>query len=351
MFKLPTEVAHRITAFVGDQVQRSPIVAPLVKKAYYFDDSRLRVQIHGLTFRNPVGLAAGFDKNAHLVDLFYLLGFGFTEVGSVTSLPHDGNPKPRLFRLLEDNGLINRMGLNSEGVEQVKRNLRRVKTRYSLGINITKSNKPEIYGDEAIEDICDAFKGIVPEADYITLNISCPNTPDGRTFEDPQALKELLSAIREKRELSLPIFIKVSPDLTQGQLEGIVRISLEYSMNGFVATNTSSKRENLRTSQEELTRIGKGGLSGPPIRDKSTKVVRTIYKLTRGRVPIIGCGGISTAEDAFEKIKAGASAVQLFTGLVYEGPGIATRINQGLIELLNRERIVNLHEAVGIESK
>src|SRR3989344_2537197 len=315
----------------------------------YHDDTRLHAEVFGLSFRNPVGLAAGFDKNAELMNLFYSLGFGFVEVGSVTANSSEGNKKPRLFRLSKDQALVNRLGLNSRGADKVYQNLQ-VQAKFPVGINIAKTNDKKISGDEAVKDYLHTFATLSPLASYVTLNISCPNTEDGRTFEDPKTLDSLLFEIRRFTCVNVPVLVKLSPDLSEESLTKIIEVCDLYNIDGYIVANTSSRRENLLSGTEEISGIGLGGLSGKPIQRKSTQTIKFVHRLTQGKVPIIGVGGIDSAESAYEKIKAGASLIQLYTGLIYQGPMLARRINKGLIYLLERDGLNNISKAVGVEN-
>ncbi len=309
----------------------------------------------GLHFANPVGLAAGFDKNAELVRFWPSVGFGFAEAGSVTALPSEGNPRPRAFRLPADRALINRMGLNNVGAIAVAAHLAELRKPegFVLGINVAKTHDAAILGDEAIEDFRTSVHHLLPFADYLALNVSCPNTAEGKTFEEPEALDALLSAVMEERATqnsSVPVLVKFSPHASvqhMGNVDELVALSLEHGVEGFIATNTASDREGLRSSKARLADIGEGGLSGRPLATRSTALVRHLFRKTKGAVPIIGVGGIDLPETAYERIRAGASLVQLYTGLVYEGPALIKRINKGLVRFLERDGFGSIGEAVG----
>lgn len=316
-------------------------------------DGRLRVQIGALSFSNPVGLAAGFDKNAIAVQVWPGFGFGFIEIGAVTSNPQPGNPKPRLFRLPEDEALINRLGFNNDGAEVVAARLEALtkngRPRIPLGINIGRSRA--VQTEKAAADYLATFERLYPFGDYFTLNVSSPNTPELRDLQERNRLQELLHAIRSKnQELALhfkgkekPVFVKIAPDLELAQVDEIIEVARSQNVSGIIATNaTAGLREKLVSRSDEP-----GGLSGKPLRDLATAFIRHIYRQTRGELPIIGSGGVFTASDAFEKIKAGASAVQIYTGFVYEGPAAVKRINLGLLRLIEQEGFKNLSEAIG----
>lgn len=356
LFRLDPEQAHSV-AMAAARLSVLTRTDSLVESSLEYEHGRIRQEIWGKIFPNPVGLAAGFDKNASLLDFWSTIGFGFVEVGSVTARPSKGNPRPRAFRLPEEGAIINRMGLNNKGAHKIAERLARANPRrdYVLGINLAKTHDSRILGESAVEDFRESFRLLAPYADYIALNVSCPNTSDGRTFEDPEALEQLLHGLREDRAVldrPVPLVIKLSPPhsdrvVYDSDVEAIVDLSRRYGIDGFIATNTASDRENLETNGEQLAAIGSGGLSGRPLEARSTHLVRYLYRLTGGRVPIIGVGGIFSAEDAYRKVRAGASLVQLYTGLIYEGPMLIHEIKKGLVELLLRDGFERITDAIG----
>jgi dihydroorotate dehydrogenase len=318
----------------------------------------------GLNFSNPVGLAAGFDKNGVAARELAALGFGFLELGTVTHLAQPGNPQPRLFRLPRDRALINRQGFNNDGAAALAARLERgERPGCVLGINIGKSRAVEVA--EATADYLASFEIVYPHADYITINVSSPNTPHLRELQRADALAELLAALQKRgQELSrrdgrtaapdrrVPLLVKVAPDLEEGDLEMIIDVARRTGIDGIVATNTTIARENLsNTPPSVVSSIGAGGLSGAPLRVRSTEVIRTLYRLSRGTIRIVGVGGIFNAADAWEKICAGASLVQLYTGFIYEGVTAARDINEGLADILRREGFRTLDEAVGCRAQ
>jgi dihydroorotate dehydrogenase len=338
------EHAHELTMSMASGLNRFAIGNTLAKQIYDWQSPNLHQHIAGLSFRNPVGLAAGFDKNARLPRLLEAAGFGFVEVGSITAQPASGNPRPRMFRLPEDRSLINRMGLNNEGAEAITNRIANLRSDLSipLGINIAKTNDATIHGDAAVRDYVTSLRLAVPVADYITVNVSCPNTGEGKTFEDPKALEVLLASIRtalqEIGDDSLsPVFVKLSVDLDDDQVRELADVCLRYEMDGFVATNTSNSREDLRTNPTELEKIGHGGLSGHAIHDRSKHIIHTLFEHTKGTKPIIGVGGIDSPQAALETLQAGASLLQIYSGLVYEGPGLIKRINKYLATKMKSE--------------
>ena len=307
-----------------------------------------QVSVAGLTFPNPVGVAAGFDKDAEVPDALLGLGFGFTEVGSITPKPQAGNPKPRLFRLTEDAGVINRMGFNNSGAEVA---LTRLKARAGkpgiVGINIG-ANKD---ADDRIADYAQMTRLMAPYASYLAVNVSSPNTPGLRALQDEGALTALIEGVIEARsqvtpDAPPPIFLKVAPDLEPADIDAIARIALEKQLGALIVSNTTISRPALRSRHAGET----GGLSGAPLRDLAQQRLRDFRKATGGQVPLIGVGGIASAEHAWERIKAGASLVQLYSAMVYHGPGLGAQVAKGLERLMKREGFSNIADAVGIES-
>lgn len=356
LFSLGAEGAHHVGTGAA-RLAQTLRAAALVEPMFAYEHDALRQTVLGHDFASPVGLAAGFDKNAVLVPFWEKLGFGFVEVGSVSARPARGNARPRAFRLPADGALINRMGLNNQGAEKVARRLARTAARRSvpLGVNLAKTHDPTIHGDAAVDDFRQSFRLLAPHAAYVALNISCPNTTEGKTFEAPDALDALLTAVFEERKaagLDVPVLVKLSPPLNEkvvydSLVEDVLALSLQHGVAGFIAANTASDREGLATAPEVLEKIGRGGLSGAPIEQRATRLVRYLYRKTEGRLPIIGVGGVASAEAAYAKIRAGASLVQLYTGLVYEGPGLVRRIKEGLVALLERDGLANIAEAIG----
>jgi dihydroorotate dehydrogenase len=311
----------------------------------------------GLTFRNPVGLAAGFDKNGEAADALSALGFGFIEVGTVTSDPQPGNDTPRLFRLPRDRALINRLGFNNCGAKQLVKNLKHHAPDCVLGVNIGKARKVPL--EKAVADYLKTFTIVYGVADYIAVNVSSPNTPQLRELQETENLRELLTQLQTRnRELAekqslpapRPLLLKIAPDLNHESIASIVEVAQQAGISGIIATNTTTNRDGLQSSSARVASAGEGGLSGAPLRERSNEVIRTIYRLTNGTLPIIGVGGVFTAEDAWEKICAGASLIQLYTGFIYEGPSAARRINEGLRRIVTARGYVSLDEAVGCES-
>ena len=352
---MPAETAHHLSLGAARLAQTAG--SGVIDRVFRYEHDTLRVSLWGHTFSNPIGLAAGMDKNAKLIDFWPTLGFGFAEVGSVTYRPSRGNPRPRAFRLEEDEALINRMGLNNQGAEKVALRIgdRGMYHPFPLGINLAKTHDPTIVGQDAIDDYAESFRLLAPSANYVALNISCPNTSEGKTFEDPESLDRLLVAIDEVRKevnQRVPILVKLSPPLSDRVVfdsltDELIGVCKSHGVNGLIATNTASNRDELSTPTDVIERIGPGGLSGKPIERRSTRLVRYLYEKTDGVIPIIGVGGVDSGASAYEKIKAGATLVQLYTGLVYHGPGLIRTIKQQLVELLREDGYVSVSQAVG----
>lgn len=345
LFQLSADRAHEIAIDLSGFVSRYNLLTGILKTIYQKDDPRLKQQIWGLDFKNPVGLAAGFDKNGTILRLIEALGFGFSEIGSITANAGTGNPKPRSFRLPDDRSLINRLGLNNDGAKTVVKRLKKIDLNIPLGINIAKTHNPDISGNSALEDYMFSFTLAKEIADYITINISCPNTAEGKTFEDPETLNSLLAHLKVGNDASdPPVLIKLSVDLEDSHLRELLTVAENYAVSGYVATNTSSKRENLNTGSATLKKIGSGGLSGKSIQHKSTHIIEQISEFTKGEKTIIGVGGVFTAKDAIEKLKAGADLIQIYTGMVYEGPAIAKNINSGIVQYLEENGLEHVYQ-------
>jgi len=308
-----------------------PAIRRALRAAFVLRDPTLERRLWGMTFPNPVGLAAGFDKDAKYTDALSCLGFGFIEIGTVTPRPQPGNPKPRLFRLPADGALINRMGFNNDGSAQAALRLKRRRERIIIGGNIGKNKLTP--NEEAADDYETCFRDLHKVVDYFVVNVSSPNTPGLRQLQDKEPLTALLTrlqAINDEYPKRKPILLKIAPDLSNQELDDIIEIVKITNLDGIVATNTTISRSGLHTPAGEVTAIGAGGLSGMPLRDRATEVIRYISKATQRQVPIIASGGIFTAADAIEKLKAGAVLVQVYTGFIYEGPAIAKKICKGL---------------------
>lgn len=327
LFLLPPETAHHYAL----KLAGFPPVGKLLKEVYRFERPSLRREVFGLSFPNPVGLAAGFDKNAEYFAELADLGFGFVEIGTVTPRPQPGNPLPRLFRLPKDAALINRMGFNNDGAEAIAERLRRRRPGLLIGGNIGKNKSTP--NQEALKDYEYCFERLYEAVDYFVVNVSSPNTPGLRELQEKEPLTRLLrhlQTLNRAKPRSKPLLLKIAPDLSATQLDDIIEIVRETGIAGVIATNTTVSRENLHTPAEQVAQLGEGGLSGRPLRQRSTEVIRYLRRKSGGAFPIIGAGGIHSPEDALEKLQAGASLVQLYTGFVYEGPGLIRRIKKAL---------------------
>lgn len=299
------------------------------------ESPKLEREVFGIKFSNPVGLAAGFDKDAKWIENLEGLGFGFVEIGTVTPVGQPGNDKPRLFRLPQDNALINRMGFNNEGVKSAVERIKKSNHKIILGGNIGKNKVTP--NEDALSDYMICFHELFAHVDYFVVNVSSPNTPGLRALQDKEPLMAILNALQSennKKETPKPILLKIAPDLTDAQLDDIVEIVNTTKISGVVATNTTIARAPLSTGSKEVEAIGAGGLSGLPVKNRSTEVIRYLHTKSGGSFPIIGVGGIENGKDALEKLKAGASLIQVYTGFIYEGPMIAKKINRYLADHL-----------------
>ena len=333
LFKLDAERAHH---FVFDNLRRTarvPGAAAALRSIYDYQHPSLEREVFGLRFRNPVGLAAGLDKNAVLTDELGSLGFGFVEIGTVTPRPQPGNPAPRLFRLPQDEALLNRMGFNNDGAAAAAARLReRHNRQLIIGGNIGKNK--DTPNEQAGDDYIAAFEALAEVVDYFVVNVSSPNTPGLRELQDKKPLISLLQQVQARnqaRPQPRPLLLKIAPDLTDAQLDDILEIARETQLSGLVATNTTIGRSGLTTPAGQVASYGAGGLSGRPLRARATEVIAYLHRRSQGELPIIGAGGIHSAADALEKMAAGATLVQLYTGFVYEGPGLIKRINQAIV--------------------
>lgn len=332
LFLKDPEAAHESGVGLAKLASTSSFISYLTKMVYQSSDKGLSQNLFGLNFPNPVGLAAGFDKNGETPLAMQALGFGFVEVGSITAKAAAGNPKPRAFRLPKDESLINRMGLNNQGADVIIPRLKKLNLNIPLGVNIAKTNDISIHGDAAVQDYKYSYELAQEVADYITVNISCPNTGEGKTFEDPDALRELLRTLETQRDGRVPTLVKFSVDTDKETLEKLVEICEDHKISGYLATNTSSLRSGLKTGDQILSSIGNGGLSGKAISVRSTEMVGWLNEMIGKTKPIIGVGGIDSVEEAIRKMEAGARLIQVYTGLIYQGPGLVKTIKKGLQE-------------------
>jgi len=331
LFLVDPELAHYIVAHGLRLIMKIPGVSLIFNWVYGFKHKDLAREVFGLRFENPVGLAAGFDKNAYSVDDYANLGFGFIEVGTVTPKAQAGNPTPRLFRLPQDEALINRMGFNNDGMFAIQKRLAARKSKVIVGGNLGKNKVTP--NEEAEEDYCLSFETLFNDVDYFAVNVSSPNTPNLRALQEKEPLKKLLMRLQklnQSKQKPKPILLKIAPDLTNEQLDDVIEIVIETKLAGIIATNTTISRNGLNSSGKLTNEMG--GLSGRPLRERSTEVIAYLHGKSNGEIPIIGVGGIHSAEDAVEKLKAGACLIQLYSGFVYEGPGLIKKINQAILK-------------------
>lgn len=333
LFRFNPEKAHHLTFSLIRTAHLIPGFPALFRALYKVDHPALKRTLFGIVFTNPVGLAAGLDKDALVFNELGNFGFGFIEIGTVTPKPQDGNDKPRLFRLIKNEALINRMGFNNKGVNAAAERLKHRKDKnLIIGGNIGKNKITD--NDKAIDDYEICFNSLFDVVDYFVVNVSSPNTPNLRALQEKEPLKKLLNHLQQlnlKKSTPKPILLKIAPDLTNEQLDEIIEIVIETKIAGVIATNTTISREGLNYTPEEIAAFGAGGLSGKPLTERSTEVIRYLKTKSNNAFPVIGVGGIHSAKDAIDKIKAGADLVQLYTGFIYEGPALVKAINKELI--------------------
>jgi dihydroorotate dehydrogenase len=332
LFSFDPEKVHYITLNLLKLIFTIPFVRILTKISFTKKNNILEKELFGLKFPNPVGLAAGFDKNGKYIKELSAFGFGFIEIGTITPKPQPGNPKKRVFRLINDSAIINRLGINNQGsivcAERLKKNKENIIIGGNIGKNTSTSN------ENAANDYITNFTTLHPYVDYFVLNVSCPNVSNFTKLQDVAFLKELLPKLKSfnnEQSKSKPILIKISPDLSNEQLDETIELIIDEKLDGIIATNTTTSRSKLLTSQSKIDQIGNGGLSGKPIADRSNEVIQYISKKTNKKLPIIGVGGIMSAEDAVNKLKAGADLVQIYTGFIYSGPSLIKKTNQLII--------------------
>ncbi|MDO9552325.1 quinone-dependent dihydroorotate dehydrogenase [Rhodonellum sp.] len=335
LFLKNPEDAHHFTFAWIKRTFNLPLLKSMVKGVFAYENPVLEREVFGLKFKNPVGLAAGFDKDGKLIDEMAMLGFGFIEIGTLTPVAQEGNPQPRLFRLPEDEALINRMGFNNGGVKEAVERLKKRKSDVLIGGNIGKNKVTP--NESAVDDYLICLEELHPYVDYFVVNVSSPNTPNLRDLQEKEPLKKLLSAVKsanDQKGKPKPILLKIAPDLTNGQLDDIVEIVLETKIDGVIATNTTIDRSQLKTSPSKVAAFGAGGVSGKVLAKRSTEVIRYLSEKSNKAFPIIGVGGIYSAEDAIDKLEAGASLIQIYSGMIYEGPGLIKRIKKGIVRHL-----------------
>jgi dihydroorotate dehydrogenase len=334
LFRFDAEKVHYFVVGLLQLIVKFPPTKWIFRSMYHVEHPALEREFIGLKFPNPVGLAAGFDKNAKYFNELESCGFGFIEIGTVTPLAQPGNDLPRLFRLKKDEAILNRMGFNNDGVQEALKHLKARKNhQLIIGGNIGKNKWTP--NEEALNDYLICFDALFDEVDYFVVNVSSPNTPNLRALQEKGPLMELLSTLQQKNKAKAnpkPILLKIAPDLTNEQLDEIIEIVQETKIAGLIATNTTISREGLITPSAEVEALGAGGVSGKPLTQRSTEVIRYIHTKSNGSIPMMAVGGIHTAKDALDKIDAGATLVQLYSGFIYEGPGLIKEINQALIK-------------------
>jgi dihydroorotate dehydrogenase len=332
-FLFPAETAHQLVFGILKVVSAIPFVPNLFRIFYTIENEKLEREVFGIKFPNPVGLAAGFDKDAKLYNELFNFGFGFVEIGTLTPKAQPGNEKPRLFRLPEDEALINRMGFNNGGVKEAVERLKTKERNLIVGGNIGKNkNTPN---EDAVSDYIFSFLTLFSYVDYFVVNVSSPNTPGLRSLQEKEPLTNILTQLMDvnrKQDKPKPILLKIAPDLTDSQLDDIIDIVKTTQIDGVIATNTTVSREKLNTNNVTVEKIGNGGLSGKPVKERSTEVIKYLVEKSGNAFPVIGVGGIHSAEDAIEKLNAGASLVQVYTGFIYEGPSLVKKINKQLLK-------------------
>jgi dihydroorotate dehydrogenase len=355
LFRIPAETVHHLASQGLTRALAAPAVRGAVRRRHQVDAPELRVRRWGIDFENPVGLAAGFDKAGTAFNALAALGFGFVEIGTVTARPQPGNPRPRLFRLPADHALLNRLGFNNPGAGAVAERLARTPSETVLGVNLGKSKATPL--ERATEDYLESLERLQRFARYLVVNVSSPNTPGLRELQDAEPLRRLLRALTARAaelagsvDAAPPILVKIAPDLTDPQVDEAVDIAREEGSAGIVATNTTISRDGLRTPAARVEALGAGGISGAPLRTRAEQITARIFRRTEGSFPIVGVGGIFTADDAWSRIRAGASLVQLYTGLVYGGPGVVRQINTGLAERLRAANARGVDDVIGSDA-
>lgn len=348
-FKQDPEDVHDMMTKRGVFLGRHWLTRSITGLMFRYSNKMLEQDILGIHFKNPIGLSAGFDKNAQLTDILPEVGFGFAELGSITGEPCEGNPRPRLWRLPKSQSLVVFYGLKNDGCEAIAERLRKKTFKIAIGTSVAKTNNKETVDvDKGVADYVKAFKKTADIGDYTTINISCPNTFGGEPFTDPVKLEKLLSAT-DKVKISKPVFIKFSPDLSKKKLDSLLEVVKKHKIDGFVCTNLTKKRDNPKILDDNVPE--KGGISGKAVQDLTDDQISYIYKKTKGKYVIMGVGGVSSAEDAYKKVKAGASLIQMITGMIYEGPQVISEINLGLVKLLKKDGFKNISEAIGKDNQ
>ncbi|PIZ76284.1 hypothetical protein COY05_01850 [Candidatus Peregrinibacteria bacterium CG_4_10_14_0_2_um_filter_38_24] len=353
VFLFDPENIHDFFNIMGRFLGSNIVTRFFTRAIFYYKNPMLSQKILGIKFENPVGLSAGFDKNIELYKILPEVGFGYEEGGSITGDKSEGNPKPRLWRLKKSQGLIVYYGLNNKGADEISERIKKDRFKFPVGISVAKTNcERTAISQEGIKDYLKGFNLTKGIGSYMTINISCPNAHGGQPFTDSESLNQLLKVIAKNRNKK-PVFIKMPPDLKRKELDNIIEISLKYKIDGFICTNLTKDRTNKKMMSKihEKNIVGFGGISGKPVEDLSNETIKYLYKKTQGKAIIIGVGGIFNAEDAYKKIRLGASLLQMITGMIFEGPQVIGEINQGLVKLLKKDGLKNISEAVGLDNK
>ncbi len=333
LFLIDPETIHNLVSGGLKFFFSIPGIPHFISRVFTVKHDSLKRQVFGLAFSNPVGMAAGFDKEARLYNHLKHFGFSHVEIGTVTPESQPGNPRPRLFRIPKDKAMINRMGFNNRGVAEVVKNLKKTKPKIIIGCNIGKNtNTPN---EDALKDYCRVFEAVYQYVDYFVINLSCPNIKDLHKLQDKENTKQILDEITRRnseKPVKKPVLLKIGPDHDEKKLDEIIEVVEQTGIDGIIATNTTTTRENLTTDSKQIEFIGDGGLSGLPLKQKSTRTIAYISKKTKGKLPVIGVGGIFSPNDALEKLKAGAKLIQIYTGFIYEGPSVVKKINKQLLK-------------------
>lgn len=346
-FRLDPEQAHNLAIRAGKSICASNFILDRLANVFRYEHSSLNQKVMGIEFPNPLGLAAGFDKNAEIIPLWHCLGFGFAEIGTVTPLGQPGNPKPRLFRLVEDGAILNRMGFNNDGAKEIAPRVVNIDD-FPIGINLGKQKETPL--DRATDDYVKSFRLLKDKGSYFVINVSSPNTANLRDLQSTDYLQVILGAMASENQATKPILVKIAPDLPDADILGIVDLCLRYHVSGIIATNTTIARPDLKTtilSNGKKIEEEKGGISGAPLKNRSTQVIQLIWQHSRGQIPIVGVGGIQSPEDAWEKLTAGASLLQIYTGLVYQGPGLIKTILKGITDRMEHHNLTNIRQVIG----
>lgn len=347
-FQMDPEFVHDYILLFGKWLGKSAIGKKLTFKLFNFQSPKLEQKILGINFKNPIGLSAGFDKNAELLDILPSVGFGFAEVGSITGEACVGNSKKRLWRLPNSQSLVVNYGLKNDGAEVISKRLTGKQFIFSVGINVAKTNIPDTVDRQTgIEDYAKAYRLFANVGDYTTINISCPNAFGGQPFTDPESLDQLLNKIDEIPSTK-PVFVKFSPDMGMETVDALLEVISRHKVHGLVCTNLTKKRDNPNILDNNIPEVG--GLSGKVVEELSNQLIAYVYKKTQGKYVIVGCGGVFTAEDAYKKIRLGASLIELITGMVFQGPQSIGEINRGLVKLLEQDGFTNVSDAIGADN-